>query len=109
MLVAPICGWLLFIHMMSVLLTESSRKGIVNKMERVKSSNRKHDKMLADGYAYNYFRSTKYGSVKTYRCDRFNELHCEAKLRATESTSNYKLVGVHFIDAPIQDVVRPLR
>lgn len=68
-------------------------------MERVKSSNGKHDKVLADGYAYNYFRSAKDGSVKTYRCDKYNEMHCEAKLRVIEATSTYTLVGAH-IDVP---------
>ena len=68
-------------------------------MERVKSSHGKHDKVLADGYAYNYFRSAKDGSVQTFRCDNYNELHCEAKLRVIVSTANYTLVGVH-IDAP---------
>jgi len=43
-------------------------------MEPVKSSNGKHDKILADGYAYNYFRSSKDGSLKTYHCDRYNAL-----------------------------------
>ena len=69
-------------------------------MERVKSSNGKHDKVLADGYAYNYFRSAKDhkdDSVKIYRCDKYNAMHCEAKLRVIEST--YTLVGAH-IDVP---------
>ena len=68
-------------------------------MERVKSTNGKHDKVLLDGYAYNYFRSTKDGDIQTYRCDRYNELRCEAKLRVTASTSSCTLVGIH-IDAP---------
>jgi len=64
-------------------------------MERVKSCNGKHDKILADGYAYNYFRSSKDGSVKTYRC--------EAKLGVIEATSTYTLIGAHI------DVSHPAR
>lgn len=68
-------------------------------MERIKSSKGKRDKVLVDGHCYNFFRSTKDGKINTYRCDRYNNVHCEAKLRVTESDSTYILVGVH-IDAP---------
>lgn len=68
-------------------------------MEKIQSNHGKHEKVLADGYAYNYFRSSKDGSVKTFRCDYYNELYCGAKLRVAVLNSNYTLVGAH-IDAP---------
>jgi hypothetical protein len=92
MSVLVISGWLLSIHTLSLLLATES-------LERVKSSNQKQHKVLADGYGINRFRSTKEGSVKKHQCGRFSELHCEAKLHVIQPTSNHTLVGVH-TDAP---------
>ena len=78
-------------------------------MERVKSSNGKHDKVLADGYAYNYFRSAKDGSVKTVT--NIKQCTVKLKLRVIEATSTYTLVGAHIesLTSLIQEDVMPIK
>lgn len=68
-------------------------------MERIKSHNGKHDKMLTEGYCYNVLGQTEGGKIKMYRCDPYNMFHCGTKLRVSELDSTYISVVIH-TDAP---------